>query len=255
MFGKTLIIKMEKRNYTILANQAAIPGVYRMVLASEGAPQLRTGSFVEVAVPGKFLRRPISVSLSQPGQLTLLYKVVGEGTFWLSKAQPGQTLELLTVLGNGFNLTACRERALLIGGGIGVAPLHQLCHDLRAAGREVTAILGFNTASEVLLKSRLEALGAKVHIATMDGSAGIRGLVTDALRQVRPDFDYYYVCGPMPMMRALYPLLPADGEFSLEERMGCGTGLCFGCTIQTPEGPRRICHDGPVFKKNQLPWQ
>ena len=226
-----------------------------MALAADGAPQQRCGQFVEVEVPGKFLRRPISVSLSEPGRLTLRYKVVGEGTAALAALQPGAVLDLLVGLGNGFDTESCRERALLIGGGIGVAPLHQLCHDLRAAGREVTAILGFNTASEVLLKSRLEALGAKVHIATMDGSAGIRGLVTDALRQVRPDFDYYYVCGPMPMMRALYPLLPADGEFSLEERMGCGTGLCFGCTIQTTEGPRRICHDGPVFKKNQLPWQ
>ena len=146
------------------------------------------------------------------------------------------------------------EKALLIGGGIGVAPLHQLCRDLRAAGKQVWAILGFNTASELILRDELEALGATVHVATMDGSAGIRGLVTDALRQVRPDFDYYYVCGPMPMMRALYPLLPEAGEFSLEERMGCGTGLCFGCTIATIDGPKRICHDGPVFKKNMLPW-
>ena len=246
---------MNKCHYTILSNRTVAPKVFRMELAAEEALPLRAGSFVEVQVPGKFLRRPLSVSLSESGKLTLLYKVVGEGTAWLAQAQPGTALDLLTGLGNGFDVEACREKALLVGGGIGAAPLHQLCRDLRAAGRAVTVILGFNTASEMILHDELKALGAEVHIATMDGTAGIRGLVTDALQQVRPDFDYFYVCGPMPMMRALYPLLPADGEFSLEERMGCGTGLCFGCTVQTVDGPRRICHDGPVFKKNQLPWQ
>lgn len=245
---------MKKRQYTILSNRPAAPGVFRLELADEQAPQLLPGSFVEVAVPGKFLRRPISVSLSEPGKLTLLYKVVGAGTAWLAEAQPGMSLDLLTELGNGFDTAACRKQALLIGGGIGVAPLHQLCRELRARGCAVTALLGFNTAAEILLRDEMEALGATVHIATLDGSAGIPGLVTDALDQIRPDFDHYYVCGPMPMMRALFPLLPASGEFSLEERMGCGTGLCFGCSIQTTEGPRRICHDGPVFPKSALPW-
>ena len=245
---------MEKRNYTIAANTPVAPAVYRLELTADGAPELYAGQFVEVDVPGKYLRRPLSVSLSEPGRLTLLYKVVGGGTAALAAMEPGAELDLLTGLGNGFDIEACREKALLIGGGIGVAPLHQLCRDLRAAGKQVWAILGFNTASELILRDELEALGATVHVATMDGSAGIRGLVTDALRQVRPDFDYYYVCGPMPMMRALYPLLPEAGEFSLEERMGCGTGLCFGCTIATIDGPKRICHDGPVFKKNMLPW-
>ena len=245
---------MDKKHYTISANVPVAPQVYRIELTADAAPQLRAGQFVEVAVPGQFLRRPLSVSLSEPGRLTLRYKVVGSGTATLAAMQPGTQLELLTGLGNGFDLDACDGRALLLGGGIGVAPLHQLCRDLRAAGRQVTAVLGFNTASEILLRDELAALGAEVHVATADGSAGIRGFVTDALQQVTPKFDYYYVCGPMPMMRALYPLLPDGGEFSLEERMGCGTGLCFGCTIPTSEGPRRICHDGPVFKKNLLPW-
>lgn len=245
---------MDKKHYTISANVPVAPQVYRMELTADAAPQLRAGQFVEVAVPGQFLRRPLSVSLSEPGRLTLRYKVVGSGTATLAAMQPGTQLDLLTGLGNGFDLDACDGRALLLGGGIGVAPLHQLCRDLRAAGRQVTAVLGFNTASEILLRDELAALGAEVHVATADGSAGIRGFVTDALQQVTPKFDYYYVCGPMPMMRALYPLLPDGGEFSLEERMGCGTGLCFGCTIPTSEGPRRICHDGPVFKKNLLPW-
>lgn len=245
---------MKKNDYTVLSNRAVTTDVYRLELSAEGAPQLRAGSFVEVAVPGPFLRRPLSVSLSEPGRLTLLYKVVGAGTARLSEAQSGASLELLTELGNGFDTAACKERALLIGGGIGVAPLHQLCRDLRARGCEVTALLGFNTAAEILLHEELTALGATVHIATADGSCGIAGLVTDALAQVRPAFDHYYVCGPMPMMHALYPLLPACGEFSLEERMGCGTGLCFGCTVSTTEGPRRICHEGPVFPKNVLPW-
>ncbi len=245
---------MDKKSYTISANVPVAPQVYRMELTAEAAPQLRAGQFVEVAVPGQFLRRPLSVSLSEPGRLTLRYKVVGSGTAALAAMKPGTELELLTGLGNGFDINACTGRALLLGGGIGVAPLHQLFRDLRAADRPVTALLGFNTASDIILCEELRALGADVHVATADGSAGIRGFVTDALQQVAPDFDYYYVCGPMPMMRALYPLLPDCGEFSLEERMGCGTGLCFGCTIPTTDGPRRICHDGPVFKKNLLPW-
>ena len=245
---------MEKRYYSITANTLVAPQVYRLELAAPDAPPFRAGQFVEVAVPGKYLRRPISVSFSDKGRLILLYKVVGEGTRALASLPVGAELELLTSLGNGFDLDACRENALLIGGGIGVAPLHQLCRDLRASGRKVTALLGFNTASDILLRPELEELGATVHIATLDGSAGIAGLVTDALQQIQPVFDAFYVCGPMPMMRALYPLLPDAGEFSLEERMGCGTGLCFGCTVQTTDGPRRICHDGPVFPKNQLPW-
>ena len=245
---------MEKRIYTIAANAPLAPSVYRLELTSDGAPGLRAGGFVEVAVPGKYLRRPLSVSLSEPGRLTLRYKVVGGGTAALAAMAPGTELELLTGLGNGFDIEACREKALLVGGGIGIAPLHQLCRELRDAGKQVTALLGFNTASEVFLRKELEALGATVHVATIDGSAGIRGLVTDALSQVTPTYDFFYVCGPMVMMRALYPLLPDAGEFSLEERMGCGTGLCFGCTVATNEGPKRICHDGPVFKKNQLPW-
>lgn len=245
---------MEKRYCTLESNSPVAPGVYRMTLSSDQDLRHRCGQFVEVAVPKKFLRRPLSVSLSQADRLTLLYKVVGGGTAALAALQPGAALDLLTGLGNGFDIEACRNAALLIGGGIGAAPLHQLCRDLRAAGRQVTVLLGFNTASEILLCDELEALGATVHVATADGSKGIRGLVTDALQQVRPTFDHAYVCGPMPMMRALYPLLPETSEFSLEERMGCGTGLCFGCTIQTTEGPRRICHEGPVFKKNLLPW-
>lgn len=245
---------MEKRHCIIESNHPVAAGLYRMVLRSHEDLSHASGQFAEVAVPGKFLRRPLSVSLSEKDRLVLLYKVVGDGTKKLSTLQPDAGLELLTRLGNGFDLAACRQHALLIGGGIGVAPLHQLCRDLRAAGRSVTAVLGFNTAREVILRGELEMLGATVHVATLDGSEGTRGLVTDALRQLRPAFDCYYVCGPMPMMRALYPLLPDNGEFSLEERMGCGTGLCFGCTVQTTEGPRRICHEGPVFKKNLLPW-
>lgn len=245
---------MEKRQCTIESNRPAAPGVYRMTLTASDDLLHRCGQFVEVAVPGQFLRRPLSVSLSEPGRLTLRYKVVGGGTAALAAMKPGTELDLLTGLGNGFDIDACPGRALLLGGGIGVAPLHQLCRDLRAAGRSVTALLGFNTASEIILCEELRALGADVHVATADGSAGIRGFVTDALQLVAPQFDYYYVCGPMPMMRALYPLLPDCGEYSLEERMGCGTGLCFGCTVQTASGPRRICHDGPVFPKKELPW-
>ena len=245
---------MKKQIYTLSANVPVAPGVYSLELVADGAAPLCCGQFVQVAVPGKYLRRPLSVSLSEPGRLTLLYKVVGEGTAALAALSVGTQLELLTGLGHGFDVEACQGKALLLGGGIGVAPLHQLCRELRAAGREVTAILGFNTAAEILLHQELTSLGAEVHLATLDGSAGMKGLVTDALKQLAPTYDYFYVCGPMPMMRALYPLLPGPGEYSLEERMGCGTGVCFGCTVATTEGPQRICHEGPVFPKSLLPW-
>ena len=245
---------MQKIHCTIESNLRTASDVFRMTLVSSEDLQHRCGQFVEVTVPGKFLRRPVSVSISEPERLTILYKTVGEGTTFLSRMKAGAELELLTGLGNGFDLKACRREALLIGGGIGAAPLHQLCRDLLGTGRRATVLLGFNTASEIILEQELEDLGAEVYISTADGSAGIHGLVTDALNQLPPSYDWCYVCGPVPMMRALHPLLPDTCEFSLEERMGCGTGLCFGCTVLTSEGPRRVCHEGPVFKKEILQW-
>lgn len=213
-----------------------------------------SGEFVDIELDGFFLRRPISVCDVWEGGITLLYKVVGSGTKALSQMPSGAVLNLLTDLGNGFDAAACRQSALLVGGGLGAAPLYRLCKELRAKGREVTVILGFNSADEIVLEREFRALAPHVYISTADGSAGIRGFVTDAVRALAPRYDYYYTCGPLVMMKALYPLLEGSGEYSLEERMGCGAGYCYGCSCQTLTGAKRICKDGPVFKKEELLW-
>ena len=184
----------------------------------------------------------------------LYYKVVGEGTKVLSEMAPGSALELLLPLGNGFHPEKCAAEALLIGGGLGAAPLYLLAKELLAAGRKATAVLGFNKADEICLVDELKALGVPVHIATMDGSVGTKGFVTDAIVAAKPAFDRFYTCGPLPMMKAVCAALSAPGEVSLEERMGCGAGFCYGCTVQTASGPRRVCADGPVFDKEEVLW-
>lgn len=245
---------MDKRIFTITANGKVACGTFRMELECPQEEKMKPGQFVDVALEGKFLRRPISVCDSSIGRLTLLYKVVGSGTRQMSGMGVGEKLELLTGLGNGFDLSACREAALLAGGGIGAAPLFLLCKELLAQGKKVTVALGFNRKDEVVLADEFKALGANLLIATMDGSCGVKGFVTDAIAQARPQYDYFYCCGPMPMMKALCTSLDCRGEASLEQRMGCGAGFCYGCTCQTAGGPRRVCKDGPVFKKEEIVW-
>jgi dihydroorotate dehydrogenase electron transfer subunit len=166
----------------------------------------------------------------------------------------GSTLSLVSGLGKGFSADACRENALLVGGGLGAAPLYLLAKELKAQGKHITAILGFNKADELVLQKEFEALCDQVAITTLDGSVGIQGFVTDAMKSLRPEYDYFYTCGPMVMMKAVCEMLSGPGEASLEERMGCGAGFCYGCSIQTTNGPRRVCHDGPVFKKEEILW-
>jgi len=269
---------MQKRIFHIESNDAVARDTFRLVLRTDGPVAVRSGQFVDIDIPGYYLRRPISVSDSLPDGVVLYYKVVGEGTKVLSEMAPGSALEILasapgvqvfpdakkasekyldtpapqrpranciTGLGNGFHPELCSEAALLIGGGLGAAPLYLLAKELLAAGKK---------ANEICLVDELKALGVPVHIATMDGSVGTKGFVTDAIAAAKPAFDRFYTCGPLPMMKAVCAALSAPGEVSLEERMGCGAGFCYGCTVQTASGPRRVCADGPVFDKEEVLW-
>ena len=245
---------MQKSIFHIESNDAVARDTFRLVLRTDGPVAVRSGQFVDIDIPGYYLRRPISVSDSLPDGVVLYYKVVGEGTKVLSEMAPGAALELLLPLGNGFHPEKCAAEALLIGGGLGAAPLYLLAKELLAAGKKATAVLGFNKADEICLVDELKALGVPVHIATMDGSVGTKGFVTDAIAAAKPAFDRFYTCGPLPMMKAVCAALSAPGEVSLEERMGCGAGFCYGCSIETPKGPRRVCMDGPVFDKEEVLW-
>ena len=263
---------MQKRIFKIECNDLVARDTFRLVLRTDGPVAIRSGQFVDIAIPGYYLRRPISVSDCLSDGLVLYYKVVGEGTRVLAAMTPGTSLELLCGdpcpeaschpersegsigLGHGFSPEKCREAALLLGGGLGAAPLYLLARELLALGRQVTAVLGFNRADEICLEQELRALGVPVHIATLDGSVGTKGFVTDAVAAVKPAFDRFYTCGPLPMMKAVCAALDAPGEVSLEERMGCGAGFCYGCTVQTASGPRRVCADGPIFDKEEVLW-
>ena len=212
------------------------------------------GEFVHIAVPGFFLRRPLSICDKEAGRLTIVYKVVGEGTKALSEMKEGTVLEVLTGLGRGFDPDACRCEALLVGGGLGAAPLYLLARELKAQGKKVTVVLGFNTADEIVMVREFDDICDTVAVSTLDGSVGVKGFVTDAIAGMARSYDYFYTCGPMVMMKAVCGMLECPGEASLEERMGCGAGFCYGCSIETKNGPRRVCKDGPVFKKEELLW-
>ncbi|MBR2768815.1 MAG: dihydroorotate dehydrogenase electron transfer subunit, partial [Solobacterium sp.] len=208
------------------------------------------GSFVNLTIPGLFLRRPISVCDVNGDELTIIFRVVGHGTEKLSAMEPGEKLSVLLELGNGYDLSRAGDRPLLIGGGVGIPPLYYLAKKLHELGKEVTAVLGFNTASELFYTEEFQRYG-KVIVTTADGSVGVRGFVSDALPE---GCSFFYACGPLPMEKALYKKLNIDGQFSLEERMGCGFGACMGCSFMTKLGSKRICREGPVFDREVLPW-
>ena len=242
---------MQKSVFQIVENSLIAPKTYRLVLVGDSTVE---GEFVNIAIPGYYLRRPLSVCDLEDGKLTIVYKVVGEGTKVLSGMAVGKELEVLTGLGKGFETKECREKALLVGGGLGVPPLLLLAKRLKAEGKKVCAVLGFNKAEEIILEKEFRGVCDEVVISTVDGSVGVKGFVTDAIKAVEPSFDYFYTCGPMVMMKVVCAALEGPGEASLEERMGCGAGFCYGCSIQTKNGPRRVCKDGPVFKKEELIW-
>ena len=242
---------MKQTVLTIEENIFLTPSVCRMRLSGAELEEQRPGQFINILLPGRFLRRPISVYDWEPGIVTVIYKTVGQGTEQLSAMRPGETLDVLTGLGNGYDLEKAGERPLLLGGGAGVPPMHLLAKRLKAQGREVTAILGFNTREEVFGEEDFRALGCRVTVTTADGSRGTKGFVTDAL----PDrYSYFYACGPEPMLKAVCRAAKTSGQFSLEERMGCGFGACMGCSIKTVSGPKRVCREGPVFAKEAILW-
>ncbi|MDE6374147.1 MAG: dihydroorotate dehydrogenase electron transfer subunit [Alistipes sp.] len=242
----------KKGIYTVLENEPLTASVFRMRLEGDTQWIVRPGQFVNIALEGRFLRRPISVCDYDAATLTLIYKVVGEGTAQMARMRPGVRLDLLTGLGNGFATDNEARRPLLVGGGVGVPPRYNLARGLLAAGKPVQVILGFNTAAEVFYAGEFRALGCDVTVATADGSEGVRGFVTDAL--AGRDFDYFYACGPLPMLRALSKATACDGQLSFEERMGCGFGACMGCSCKTLAGNKRICKEGPVMNKGEILW-
>ena len=244
---------MKQGLFRIIENKHLTDTVMQMRLAGDTSAITASGQFVNVLLSGKFLRRPISVCDCEGEVLTLVYKGVGGGTEQMSRMAVGETLDVLTGLGNGYDLSLSGERPLLLGGGVGVPPMYMLAKQLIAEGKSVTVILGFNTASEVFYKDEFEALGARVLVTTVDGSMGIRGFVTDAMKEI--DYTYFYTCGPEPMLKAVYRASATEGQFSFEERMGCGFGACMGCSCKTITGYKRICKEGPVMKKEEILWQ
>ena len=242
----------KQTQFSVLENTPLTASVYRMVLRGDTSAITAPGQFVNIALDGKFLRRPISVCDYDASTLTLIYKVVGSGTAQLS-AMGGGTLDILTGLGNGYDISAAGDAPVLIGGGVGVPPMYRLAKDLTAMGKTVSVILGFNTGSEIFLREEFEALGCKVIVTTADGSVGLRGFVTDALKDM--DYSYFYACGPEPMLKAVYKASKTPGQMSFEERMGCGFGACMGCSCKTLTGYKRICKDGPVMRKEEILWE
>ena len=243
---------MKQSLFEIIENRPLTKTVYLMRLSGDTSDITAPGQFVNLKLDGFFLRRPISVCDSEDGVLTLIYKVVGKGTEYMSTLAIGEKLDILTGLGNGYNLTASGEKPLLVGGGVGVPPLYKLAKELIKAGKSVTVILGFNTKNEVFWEEEFAKIGATVIVATVDGSSGVRGFVTDAMKDL--DYTYFYSCGPEPMLKALYSASVTSGEMSFEERMGCGFGACMGCSCKTVTGNKRICKEGPVLKKEDIIW-
>ena len=244
----------KKGLYTIVSNTPLTPVVYRMVLEGDTQYITHSGEFINIELSGKFLRRPISIADYDERTITIIYKVVGRGTEQMKQMQTGEVLDILTGLGNGFSTDNDAKRPLLVGGGVGVPPMYNLCKRLLGEGKKPMVILGFNTAAEIFYAEEFRALGVDVYISTADGSEGTKGFVTDVIREKALEFDYLYTCGPLPMLKALYDATESPAEFSFEERMGCGFGACMGCSCKTKYGNKRICKDGPVLKREEIIW-
>lgn len=244
---------MKQGIFEIMENTALTESVFKMVLSGDVSDITAPGQFVNIQLNGLFLRRPISVCDLGENTLTIIYKAVGKGTEQMSRMHPGEKLDVLTGLGNGYDLTVAGERPVLLGGGVGVPPMYLLAKQLLAQGKKVTVILGFNTESELFYEKEFMALGADVIVTTVDGSKGIKGFVTDALKML--DYTYFYTCGPEPMLKAVYKTSVTSGQMSFEKRMGCGFGACMGCSCKTITGYKRICKEGPVMRKEEILWE
>ena len=243
---------MKQGLFEILENTPLTQSVYKMTLQGDTSAITAPGQFVNIQLDGLFLRRPISVCDVQGDRLTILYKVVGKGTMQMSKLSAGQ-LDVLTGLGNGYDLSKAGDMPVLIGGGVGVPPMYLLCKELLKLGKAVTVILGFNTKNEIFYEREFRELGVNVIVTTVDGSYSMKGFVTDALKDLQ--YSYFYTCGPEPMLKAVYKNSVTSGQMSFEKRMGCGFGACMGCSCKTITGYKRICKEGPVMQKEEILWE
>ncbi len=243
---------MNRGIYEIIENKPLTKDIYEMKLAGKTSHITAPGQFINILLEGFYLRRPISICDYDDKTITIIYKVVGHGTEAMARLSKGEKLDILCGLGNGFDTSKSGKKAVLIGGGVGVPPMYNLCKKLLAEGKEVSVILGFNTASEIFYKEEFEKLGAKVYVSTVDGSEGVKGFVTDVLKDL--EYDYFFTCGPMPMFRAIEKIAATSGQYSFEERMGCGFGACMGCSCKTKYGYKRICRDGPVLEREEIIW-
>ena len=238
--------------YTVKSNEKLTENVFRMVLSGDTSAVTASGQFINIKIDSLYLRRPISIFDCNENELSIIYKVVGTGTEMMSKMPAGTELDCLVGLGNGFDISAAGDHPVVIGGGVGVPPMYYLAKKLIEDGKKVTAILGFNTAAEVFGKEDFEKLGAETIVTTVDGSEGVKGFVTDALKDI--DYSYFFTCGPEPMLKAVYNNTSTSGQLSFEERMGCGFGACMGCSCKTKYGNKRICKEGPVLVKEEIIW-
>ncbi len=238
--------------YEIKSNKKLTNSIYEMVLLGDTSSITAPGQFINIKLDGFYLRRPISICDYDSETITIIYKVVGEGTEVMSNLDAGVKLDILCGLGNGFDTTKSLDKPVLIGGGVGVPPMYNLCKKLIDEGKKVTVILGFNKKDEIFYEDKFKQLGADVKVTTVDGSYGIKGFVTDALNNT--DYSYFYTCGPMPMFKAIESTATTSGQYSFEERMGCGFGACMGCSCKTKYGNKRICKDGPVLTREEIIW-
>lgn len=242
---------MKRQTLTIKEITVLAKDIYKMVLAGDCTCISAPGQFINIKIDGFYLRRPISIADFDDESLTIIFKVVGEGTKVLAAMESGQELDVLMSLGNGFEVSKAGSKPLLIGGGIGVPPIYGLCKEMVTAGAKPQVVVGFNTEADLILVDEFKALGVEPVVTTADGSVGIKGFVTDAMKDM--DFDYVLTCGPEPMLKAIYNVAP-DGQFSFEARMACGFGACMGCTCETKYGYKRICKDGPILYKEEIKW-
>ena len=243
---------MKQGIYTVSENTRLAEGIYRMVLAGDSSDCTASGQFINIKLEGHYLRRPISVCDWDEGSITIIYKVLGRGTEEMTAFPAGTELDVLTGLGNGYDLSLSGEKPLLIGGGVGIPPLYNACKQLISQGKKPTVILGFNSAADKFYVDEFAALGAEVVVTSADGSVGMKGFVTDAMKDL--DYTYFYTCGPTAMLKAIDAIAKTSGQLSFEERMGCGFGACMGCSCKTKYGNKRICKDGPVLVREEIIW-
>ena len=243
---------MKQSIFKITSNEKIARDIFKMTLAGDTSAITAPGQFVNIKLDGFFLRRPISVCDCVGENLTLIYKTVGRGTEQMSRMKNGDELDLLTGLGNGYNTRTSGDSPLLVGGGVGVPPMYMLCKELISEGKKVTVVLGFNSKDDVFCEDEFKALGADVHISTADGTYGTKGFVTDVIKDLQ--YTFFYTCGPEPMFRAMHKIMKTPGQYSFEERMGCGFGACMGCSCKTLTGNKRICKEGPVMESEEIIW-